>query len=184
MLIPVLVVANSPSLQRGLAALITSSGDFTVSETLNWEGQPSQPYSVVLGELESDVHTELLSEPFVLLSNEYVLSPAPGRGLLNRESEDEAILCALGAVLLGLSVADATHLNVPESSSTEHGLTPRELEILTLLGEGFSNRQIAEALFISENTVKFHLSSVFSKLQVSNRAEAVSVGVRSGILML
>lgn len=63
-----------------------------------------------------------------------------------------------------------------------HPLTERESELLGLLAEGMSNRQIARHLSISENTVKFHVKNIFHKLAVSNRAEAVAVGIRQGLL--
>jgi NarL family two-component system response regulator LiaR len=56
-----------------------------------------------------------------------------------------------------------------------HDLTERELEVLALVVEGLTNAQIAERLIISQATVKFHLRGILSKLEVSNRAEAISV---------
>ena len=56
-----------------------------------------------------------------------------------------------------------------------HDLTERELEVLALLVEGLTNAQIAERLFISQATVKFHLRGILSKLNVSNRGEAISL---------
>ncbi len=56
------------------------------------------------------------------------------------------------------------------------GLTPRELEILQLIAEGLSNRQIAERVFVSENTVKTHASRVFDKLGARRRTQAVQLG--------
>ena len=63
-------------------------------------------------------------------------------------------------------------------------LTARESQVLGLLGGGLSNKMIARELHISEHTVKFHISSLYSKLGVSNRAEAVSQGARHGLLSL
>lgn len=56
------------------------------------------------------------------------------------------------------------------------GLTPRELEILELIAAGLSNREIAEQVFVSENTVKTHLSRVFDKLGARRRTQAVQLG--------
>jgi ATP/maltotriose-dependent transcriptional regulator MalT len=56
------------------------------------------------------------------------------------------------------------------------GLTPRELEILQLIAQGMSNREIAEKLFVSENTVKTHSSRVFDKLGAKRRTQAVQFG--------
>ncbi|MDP8948194.1 MAG: response regulator transcription factor [Actinomycetota bacterium] len=63
-------------------------------------------------------------------------------------------------------------------------LTAREREVLELLGRGLSNRLIARELHISEHTVKFHISSLYAKLEVNNRAEAVSQGARRGLISL
>jgi two-component system, NarL family, response regulator YdfI len=63
-------------------------------------------------------------------------------------------------------------------------LTPRELEVLEVLGQGLSNRAIASLLAISEHTVKFHVSSIFSKLGAENRTDAVRRGVRLGLIVL
>jgi DNA-binding CsgD family transcriptional regulator len=56
------------------------------------------------------------------------------------------------------------------------GITPRELEILGLIAQGLSNREIAERVFVSENTVKTHSSRVFDKLGARRRTEAVKIG--------
>jgi DNA-binding CsgD family transcriptional regulator len=62
--------------------------------------------------------------------------------------------------------------------------TPSEREVLEMLAEGLSNKEIAWRLSISEHTVKFHLASVFAKLDVSTRTEAVMQGLRRGLLMM
>jgi ATP/maltotriose-dependent transcriptional regulator MalT len=61
-------------------------------------------------------------------------------------------------------------------------LTTREHDVLALVADGLSNREVAHQLAISEHTVKFHLASVFGKLGVSTRTEAVQRGVRLGII--
>ncbi|MDX1599970.1 MAG: response regulator transcription factor [Anaerolineales bacterium] len=63
-------------------------------------------------------------------------------------------------------------------------LTAREIELLNLVAQGQSNREIANHLSISENTVKFHMKNIIQKLGVSNRTEAVTVGLRDGVLDL
>lgn len=63
-------------------------------------------------------------------------------------------------------------------------LTNRELEVLALVKKGYKNKQIAEQLFIAERTVKFHISSILSKLLVSTRTEAVDTAVKRGLLEL
>jgi len=61
-------------------------------------------------------------------------------------------------------------------------LTPREAEVLTLVGQGMSNKEVARALGISVHTVKFHLEALFAKLDATSRAEAVAKGLRDGII--
>ena len=63
-------------------------------------------------------------------------------------------------------------------------LTPREAEILTLVGQGMSNKSAARALGISVHTVKFHLEALFAKLDATSRAEAVAKGLRGGVIEL
>jgi ATP/maltotriose-dependent transcriptional regulator MalT len=63
-------------------------------------------------------------------------------------------------------------------------LTPRELEVVTLLTEGLPNKAIAERLGISDQTVKFHVASIYGKLGASNRTDAVRRALRLGIVTL
>jgi DNA-binding CsgD family transcriptional regulator len=62
------------------------------------------------------------------------------------------------------------------------GITPRELEILELIAKGLSNREIAERLFVSENTVKTHSSRLFEKLSAKRRTQAVQIGKELGLI--
>jgi ATP/maltotriose-dependent transcriptional regulator MalT len=78
-------------------------------------------------------------------------------------------------------------LSMPRRSAEREGgliesLTTREHDVLALVADGLSNREIAHDLAISEHTVKFHLASVFGKLGVSTRTEAVRRGVRLGVI--
>jgi len=63
------------------------------------------------------------------------------------------------------------------------GITKRELEILELIGQGMSNREIAEKLFVSENTVKTHSSRLFDKLSAKRRTQAVQIGKQIGLIL-
>ncbi len=69
----------------------------------------------------------------------------------------------------------------PSASAWPSGLTGREVEVLRLIAAGRSNRAIAQALFISPNTVLHHVSSIFAKLGVANRAEAAAYATRRGL---
>jgi DNA-binding NarL/FixJ family response regulator len=61
-------------------------------------------------------------------------------------------------------------------------LTPRELEVLALVGQGATNAEIAAQLVVSENTVKFHMKNILQKLHARNRAEVVAFALRSGVM--
>lgn len=69
-----------------------------------------------------------------------------------------------------------------EDKLAASGLTPRELEILELIAKGLSNREIAERVFVSENTVKTHSSRVFEKLGARRRTQAVQLGKELGLI--
>ena len=72
---------------------------------------------------------------------------------------------------------------VPDPTRIEkHGITPREHEILTLIAAGLSNREIAERLFVSENTVKTHSSRLFDKLNARRRTQAVQIAKEAGLI--
>ena len=72
----------------------------------------------------------------------------------------------------------------PPSPMPLESLTPRELDVLQRLAEGMPNRAIAEALGISDHTVKFHLASIFGKLGAGTRTEAVRLGLRQGLVII
>ena len=69
-----------------------------------------------------------------------------------------------------------------EAKLADLGITPRELEILQLISSGLSNREIADKLFVSENTVKTHSSRVFDKLNAKRRTQAVQIGKELGLI--
>jgi DNA-binding CsgD family transcriptional regulator len=69
-----------------------------------------------------------------------------------------------------------------ETRLEQLGITPRELEILEAMAAGFSNREIAERLFVSENTVKTHAGRVFDKLSAQRRTQAVQRAKEAGLI--
>jgi two-component system, NarL family, response regulator LiaR len=85
-------------------------------------------------------------------------------------------------VVREVPVASDGPFAVNDAKLQELGITPRELEILRAIASGMSNREIAAALFVSENTVKTHSSRLFDKLSVNRRTKAVQVGKDFGLI--
>ena len=69
-----------------------------------------------------------------------------------------------------------------QAKADELALTPREIEVLGLMAEGLSNKEMAERLFVSENTIKTHCSRVFDKLGAGRRTQAVQIGKNFGLI--
>jgi DNA-binding NarL/FixJ family response regulator len=120
---------------------------------------------------------------------------AGARGALPRDATAAEILAAVHAAAAGLASLPAevaatvfpTKSGDGAPSPADPGgrsLTPREAEILALLGEGLGNKEIAVRLGISDHTVKTHLAAVYEKLGAANRAEAVATGLRRGLILL
>jgi len=106
-------------------------------------------------------------------------------GILPTESSAEELIAAIHALSQGLIVGTPTLLLESGNEPLERGpLTERESEVLGLLSKGLANKQIALTLGISEHTVKFHVSSIYTKLNVTNRTEAVREGLRGGWVAL
>lgn len=128
------------------------------------------------------------------------LLQAGARAILPNDATAEEIVAAVNAAANDLIVVPPQILEtLLSASSTERfsidaeaelpaelfeSLTPREREVLELLGEGESNKAIARRLKISEHTVKFHVASIFGKLGAGTRTEAVTVALRRGLILL
>ena len=111
------------------------------------------------------------------------------RGVIPRDAPESEIVTAIEAAASGLIVLhpqwiDAALANRVSVGARIEELSPREIEVLRLMAEGASNKTIAWRLNISEHTVKFHVNSIFSKMGVSSRTEAVMAGLRAGLVPL
>ena len=85
-------------------------------------------------------------------------------------------------VPIEVPVRVAEPFSINDASIARLGITPRELEILQAIAAGMSNREIAEKLFVSENTVKTHSSRLFDKLQAKRRTQAVQIAKEAGLV--
>jgi DNA-binding NarL/FixJ family response regulator len=208
----VVVVATSPAVRVGLVALLSAHPGLTVLEsTASPAGLAGSVEAVeadvlvVALEPGQDPWLPLRVPPdtaarlpaMVLLGDEPVAAWAAralrggALGVLSRTATADQIFAAVLAAAAGLTVREATRTDSPALTATSPALTrspqpltPREVEILGLLAEGLGNKSIAARLGISEHTVKTHVTSLFAKLDVSTRAEAVASAARMGLIML
>jgi DNA-binding NarL/FixJ family response regulator len=123
------------------------------------------------------------SEPDPSMVN-LILNKKAG-GMLFADASSEQLIQAIKSIAAGLTVFDRALItrDTVDGPAVEP-LTPRETEVLTLLADGLGNKEIAHRLNISEHTIKFHIRSILGKLGASSRTEAVSFGLRSGLIEL
>lgn len=132
-----------------------------------------------------------LHAPGVVLLSDEPGDDAFGRhrawaSLPRRAGRDE-IEASIRAVAVGLVVVhpDALDQPAPVRATMDGGvLTPREIEVLGMLAAGLPNKAIASKLGVSAHTVKFHVGSIMTKLHASSRTEAVTDGIRRGLIFL
>jgi DNA-binding CsgD family transcriptional regulator len=175
----VLLRTTDPVRSRGLAAMVEAAGHVVVADTPD----------VVLCDLAPDAEPPGEAEaPVVALTGSALNGEQPA-GVLPRDVAAAQLDAALRAVASGLMVRapggfppDGFHAAGDEVPPPL--LTPREAEILTLVGQGMSNKAVARQLGISVHTVKFHLEALFAKLEATSRAEAVAKGLRGGVIEL
>ena len=103
-----------------------------------------------------------------------------GRTLTGIATGEPALSPGLAAKILD-EFARVSRDGAPKEVESD-GLTPREREVLELVVTGATNREIAAALYISENTVNFHMKHILAKLHLKNRAQAVAYAIRSGLV--
>jgi NarL family two-component system response regulator YdfI len=115
------------------------------------------------------------------------------RAVLPNDLQPEQLVVALEAAASGLIVIHPAEVSAvfqparqasPQLAELAEALTPRESEVLQMLASGLANKEIAARLAISEHTVKFHVASILGKLGAGSRTEAVSIGIRRGIVLL
>ena len=206
----VFVVASSPVMRAGLRSVLAAAGGHDVevvgeaSALGGVETEPGLPEAdVVLLADEEPLEEAALAladdgearQSLLMLSDDEGAVgrlrslPARGWGVVPPDAPPEELGAALAAVAHGLVVLPGPMterlLGAPAAvEELSEPLTARESEVLGLVGRGLPNKLIARELSISEHTVKFHVSSLYAKLGVTNRAEAVSQGARRGLISL
>ena len=110
---------------------------------------------------------------------------AGAAGYVRKDAEPEILLAAVRAIARGKTYIDpSVSGQILRAAAPSEDLTPREIEVLRQLALGRSNKEIADALSIGDETVKTHVGNVFSKLQVENRAQAIVQAFKRGLVSL
>lgn len=104
------------------------------------------------------------------------------RGYVIKDNSPVNIIGALKTVMAGELAISESVRSVYEARKSERGLTDREKEILLLVSKGCSNIEIADMTHLSPNTVKNHLKNLFEAIGAADRAEAVAIGIRRGLI--
>jgi len=202
-LIRVTIVSPNSALRIGLRELLSRQSDFkVVGETVDLESvNETETEVVVLASVSSVRLLESKSTFAVLFLTDDVQSirsvlnsNTRAWGLLSPDATEDELVAAVRAVGEGLWVGapglvqSLIRLTGRRESLGEESLieplTAREKEVIQLMAQGLANKQIALALSISEHTVKFHLSSLYAKLGISSRTEAVKRGIELGLISL
>ncbi|MBX5467439.1 MAG: response regulator transcription factor [Firmicutes bacterium] len=137
------------------------------------------PYVKIVILTASDDDDELLFEAVKAGAQGYLIKHLePDAFLREVKAHVRGEASISGDVAIKIIRAFSAHDAQPKQSS----LTAREIEVLKLVGEGASNREIASRLFISENTVKNHLRNILQKLHFENRVQAAAYAIRHGLV--
>jgi DNA-binding NarL/FixJ family response regulator len=209
--IRVAIAATSPTVRAGLGALLAGHPGFVVLETNARPGELADladtvEADVVLLALEAGQPLPLPlalppdgagREPAIVVLGDEPADQwasralrAGARGALPRTAGGDQIAAAVSAAAAGLVVRAAeTTGALPRptllpATPPIQPLTAREIEVLGVLAEGLGNKAMALRLGISEHTIKTHVGSIYAKLGVSTRAEAIANAARLGLIML
>jgi two-component system, NarL family, response regulator YdfI len=202
--IRIAVVATSAVRRAGLESIVRSHADFhlagsfgAVASLVPFARNTELDVIVIDSDSIRDLLLEPTSEAAIVLLTE--ISDARSvarllrigvRAILSRENDPDNVLSAIyavydGLVLLSTVTAEslaAVYGDQPLEVEVSEEITSRETDVLRMLAEGLVNKEIAARLGISEHTVKFHISSILDKLGASTRTEAVTMGIRRGLI--
>ena len=211
-MIRVLIIAAAPLARAGLENILTSQGLEVVgsvadvdlleerlsdlqTDVVLFEASGGQPESVL-----KSVDSSLASEVNLVVLTDHSPAGWPAealragiRAILPGDISPDQLGAALRAAASGLFVmhpatADALFPQFASRSGSlaelAEPLTNRERQVLQMLASGLGNKEIAARLVISEHTVKFHVASILGKFAAGSRTEAVSIGIRRGLVLL
>ncbi len=203
--IKVMVVDDHPAFRKGLAALIESEPDFQVvaeagdgREAIELFRKARPDVALMdlrlpgMGGVEATmaIRKEFPDARIIVLTtfdadeDIYRAIQSGARSFLLKDPPADELAAAIRAVHAGERKLPSHIASRLEERKQRADLSPREMDVLQLLIKGRSNKEIASALFISEDTVKAHLKTLFAKLNVRDRTEAAVSAIRHGIVHL
>lgn len=202
----IVVVSNYPMVRKGIISIISDEDDIqlcgevsTFTAALEIIKSISPDITLVDANLGDKTGLELILQAkeqgtlskFILIgffnNHKFILDAlrAGVEGYVLREACSEEILYALRHINRGKRYYGSEIIDYIIHSNTKQGipgLTQREIEILIALGRGLSNREIAQGFFITENTVKKHVSQILAKLQLHDRTQAAIFANSKGLV--
>ena len=203
--IQVLVVDDHPLIREGIAALIHTQSDMTLVGEASTGRQAIEEFTrhrpdVTLMDLQmpdmdgvaaiSAIRAEFPKARIIVLTT-YAGDVLASRALkagaqayLLKNDVRKDLMDRIRTVFTGEKHIHSDVAHQLASHTADDQLTRREVEVLSLVAAGHSNKRIAEQLSISEDTVKVHVSSIMSKLAVSGRTHAVTLAIKRGIINL
>lgn len=213
MTVDILVVDDHPIVREGMVAILESQADFNVVAEAGNGAEALELYkrhspNVVIMDLQmpgtdgvagiQGIRAHDPDAKIVVLTaydtDERILQAvqAGARGYLLKGAPRDDIFRAVRVVNLGGSLLEPavagkllSHVGgIMRGENKDDELTSRELDVLRLMSKGLRNKEIATELFITERTVKFHANSIYQKLDVNGRTEAVSRAIQRGLVTL
>ncbi|MFD1357205.1 response regulator [Fictibacillus halophilus] len=184
------VVGEAISGEEALKLTEELSPDVIIMD-INLPGMNGVETTAIIKEKNPDARILVLT---MYTHDEYLMSAlkAGADGYLLKDAPSEHVVDAINAVYRGESMITPSmtkklvniHLQQTQVKKDESNLTDREQEVLIGLVEGLSNKEIAEKLFISDKTVKIHVSKIFKKLEVKSRSQAVIYAVQNHLVSM
>lgn len=202
--IRLLIVDDHPIVRFGLAAFLGMQDDFDVAAVGGGREAlallKTKPFDIILVDLRmpglSGIETlqsiravaphtrSVVLSSFEYDEEIYAAVKAGAQGYLHKEAPAEDIMRAIRAVLSGKQAFPRRISDRLSNEQMTAGLSVREREVLELVAKGLTNKEVATTLHISQFTVRNHLNHITSKLEVSDRTEAIFVAIQTGLITL